>query len=57
VGSIKSFFTSVVGLAKRQPVMFAIGVTLLVVFAGGIIVKGYNAIRARVPQLPAPKVS
>jgi len=48
---IKSFFSWL----KANPGKVAVVAVVSVVFLGGIILKGYNALRAKVPQLPAPK--
>ena len=49
---VKSFFNFI----KNNPVKVAIVALVSVVFLGGIILRFYNGIRAKVPQLPAPKV-
>ena len=51
-GQVKGF----VSFVKNNPGKVAVVAVVAVVFLGGIILKGYNAVRAKVPQLPAPKV-
>jgi hypothetical protein len=51
MGKVKEF----VNFLKNNPGKVAVVAVVSVVFLGGIILKGYNALRAKVPQLPAPK--
>jgi hypothetical protein len=51
MSQLKQFFS----WAKASPVKVAVVAVLATVFLGGFILKGYNALRAKVPQLPAPK--
>ncbi|MBK9519386.1 MAG: hypothetical protein IPO09_19010 [Anaeromyxobacter sp.] len=41
---------------KSNPGKLAVVAVVSVVFLGGTILKFYNMARAKVPQLPAPKV-
>jgi len=56
MGAIKAFFGSLVGLAKRQPIMFALFVLALVVFAGSFIVSLWGKVRAALPATVAGKL-
>jgi hypothetical protein len=53
--NFRSAFTHI----KTNPGAHAVIILVIVLFAGGLIVRGYNALRAKVPggsALPAPKV-
>jgi hypothetical protein len=49
------FFKRITSMAKEYPGQLALVVVVAVVFLGGTIVGLYNKVRAKVPQLPAPK--
>lgn len=51
MGQLKSF----VSWLKNSPGKVAIVAVVSAVFLGGTIVGVYNKLRAKVPQLPAPK--
>lgn len=51
-----SWFKKLADLVKNNPGHVAFIAVVSVVFLGGIIVKGWNMLRAKVPQLPAAKV-
>jgi hypothetical protein len=44
-----------VSFLKNNPGRIAIVAVVAVVFLGGTILGFYNSVRAKVPQLPAPK--
>lgn len=51
MGKIKEFF----GFIKTHPGKIAVVAVVSAVFLGGMIVGLYNKLRAKVPQLPAPR--
>lgn len=50
-----SFLKKFGSMFKEYPAQVAITAVVAVVFLGGTILGIYNSLRAKVPQLPAPK--